>query len=245
MSEPETLPPKSSRIADLQFERAELPATESSLACAFCKSSISESYYHIAGAVACPTCASLRQHFQQRPKGLAPLLRASLYGLGAAIAGSIIFALVSLTGFQFGIVAILVGIMVGKAMRYATRGRTSRIYQVMAVVLTYGAITTSYIPGMISEAIKHPPSAQTAPAQPQVVQPPKSPLLALTAAAAVLVGISLVLPFLFLADSLFSGAINLLIIFIGLAQAWRLTVPDRTLIMGPYLVSDAKPADLG
>ena len=37
-------------------------------------------------------------------------------GADTFVAGSAIFALVSLTGFQFSIIAILVGVMVGKAM---------------------------------------------------------------------------------------------------------------------------------
>ena len=44
----------------------------------------------------------------------------------------------------------------------------------------------------------------------------------------------LLLPFLMLAHSPLSGLINLVIIFIGLSKAWRLTTPFRASILGPY-----------
>jgi hypothetical protein len=53
-------------------------------------------------------------------------------------------------------------------------------------------------------------------------------------AIAFLIGFSLILPFLVLAHSPLSGLINLVIIFIGLSKAWRLTTPFRASILGPY-----------
>src|SRR5437870_4658417 len=98
---------------DLQFQRAEYAGAGP--ACAFCKKAAGPSYYQVGQAVACPACADQLRALQSRPeRGV--MLRAALYGLGAAIAGCILFALISLTGFQFSIVAILVGYMVGKAM---------------------------------------------------------------------------------------------------------------------------------
>ncbi len=225
-------------VADLQFQRADVPDAEAALLCAACKTEIRDSYYHVGGAVTCPSCAEAQAAQQTRPAGRAAFLRAALYGTGAAIAGAIIFALVSLTGFQFSIVAILVGIMVGKAIRYATNGRTSRAYQVLAVVLTYGGITTSYIPSMLSEAMKQTKTAQSAPQQ----QGPSAMSTGQTAgtlglAVVVLIGISLVLPFLYLGASIVSGLINLLIIGIGLRQAWRITAPNDIPILGPYPVT--------
>jgi hypothetical protein len=65
----------------------------------------------------------------------------------------------------------------------------------------------------------------------------------LGAALAILIGVSLVVPFLVIAQSPLSGAINLLIIGIGLRQAWRLTAPDEHLIMGLYQVSAGSPPE--
>ena len=221
---------------ELQFQRAEYVGAGPD--CAFCKKPAGPTYYQVGKAVACPGCAAQLHRLQTRPDR-SLMFRAALYGLGAAIAGSILFALISLTGFQFSIVAILVGYMVGKAMVRATRGRSSRACQVMAVVLTYGAITTSYLPLMISTAVKqHKASGKTAAkAGPAAQRGPVNPgaaVAGLGAAIVVLVGFSMILPFLVLAHSPLSGLINLVIIFIGLSKAWRLTTPFRAPILGPY-----------
>ena len=228
----------------LQFQRAEYAGAGPD--CGFCKKSAGPSYYQVGQAVACPACAERLRQLQTRP-GRSLMVRATLYGLGAAVAGSVIFALISLTGFQFSIVAILVGVIVGKAIVRATHGRTSRACQVLAVVLTYGAITTSYLPMMFSAAIKHQKAAgKTAAIPAPVPKPgpvnPAAALAGLAAATAILIGFSMVLPFMVLAHSPLSGLINLVIIAIGLRQAWRLTTPFRAPILGPYVAAAGRGA---
>src|SRR5262249_18475609 len=129
---------------DLQFQHAEYPEGSPPRVCSFCKAPVGDSGFLMSGTLACAACMAKVREMQAPVKG-GSLGRGLLYGLGAAIAGSAIFALVSLTGFQFSIVAILVGYMVGKAIRRGVEGQTTRLCQVMAVVLTYGAITTSYL----------------------------------------------------------------------------------------------------
>ena len=219
----------------LQFEKAEFVPAQPELCCAFCKSSISNSHYRVAGAVTCPSCAERRRAFQTPPQGGGIFLRAALYGLGAAVLGSIMYALISLTGFQFSIVAIAVGVLVGKAIRHATRGRSSRRYQVLAVLLTYTAITTSYIPGIVGEALQKEKAAVARPA-PIASQKSFHPVR-VAGALAMLIGATFVIPFLVLLSQPASGLINLVIIAIGLLQAWRLTRPDRAPILGPYLAN--------
>ena len=238
MHDPNNAPPPA---ADLQFERAEFVSAQPDLRCTSCQSHISDSYYHVSGAVTCPACAEHRRFFQATPEGGGTFLRAALFGFGAAVLGSVIYALVSLTGFQFSIVAILVGILVGKAIRHVTQGRSSRRYQVLAVVLTYGAITTSYVPGIIAEAIQKEKAAKSSqsPAPtpaPAAAHKPFS-LARFAGGLAVLIGITFALPFLVLLSSPASGLINLVIIGIGLMQAWRLTKPDQAPIAGPFSVA--------
>ena len=232
---------------ELQFQHAEFVGEKPSLRCAACHAAIQGTYYHVQGAVTCEQCALNRQALQGAPSGRTTFLRAALYGLGAAIAGSVIFALVSLTGFTFGIVAILVGIMVGKAIRHATLGRTTRGYQVLAVVLTYVAITSSYIPTMYSVLAKRHKTVQVSEQgyQAPVASTPRRPPVLARLAVTILVlgGGSLLLPFFAIAASPLSGLINLFIIGIGLRQAWRLTAPDEPLILGPYRVSAASPGE--
>jgi len=236
MSAPESaFPAPPPAPEDLQFQQAEYAAAPPSRVCAFCKAEVGENFFQVSGTVACAAClAKVRE--MQGPVKQGSLGLAFAYGLGAAIAGSVIYGLVSLSGFQFSIVAILVGVMVGKAMRKAMQGETTRACQVLAVVLTYGAITTSYLPLMISGAMKARDAGKSAKTQTPVpaAQNPRTAQKVtaggFVAAIVILIGISLAVPFLVLAQSPLSGLINLLIIFIGLRQSWRLTTPTRTYV---------------
>src|SRR5689334_11682679 len=112
--------------ANLQFQTAEPLSGSASLAasqyCVACRAAIAAQYYHAQGQVVCPACAGRIQAGQQPPPPLS-LVRAALYGGGAALGGCILYAVVVLaTGIQFALMAIVVGIMVGKAIRYASRG---------------------------------------------------------------------------------------------------------------------------
>jgi hypothetical protein len=232
MFTPPSTGPNSAQPGDLQFQRAEFGQQPPASQCVVCKTPIADSYYQVNGRMACPGCAQQIQTLKQ-PEGGGMFWRAALYGLGAAIAGSILYAVVSLTGFQFSIVAIVVGVMVGKAIRYVTKSRGTRAYQVLAVALTYGAIASSEIPLLLKQAAQH--RAAPAQAASNVATPKPAPSLArLSLGIAMLIGISLVLPFIYVAHDFAGGAINLVIIGIGLMQAWRITRPVNFSVMGPY-----------
>ena len=235
---------------DLQFEHAEpLPGetapAPSGRSCVACKQPIAHTYYHAQGQVVCPSCAERIQSGQQAAPALS-LARAALYGAG--LAGCILYATVTIaTGLNVGLIAIVVGYMVGKAIRYASKGLGGRPQQILAVTLTYFAISTSYIPVFIYHIAKRPPrvaqSGQT-PGQSaegvgtaQGTAPPGAgsvrPRPPLGRVLLSLLLLAAVAPFLSLGSG-FSGLISLFIIFIGLQQAWRLTGRTEILIMGPY-----------
>jgi hypothetical protein len=70
----------------------------------------------------------------------------------AAIAGSLLyFAVAAITGREFGLVAIAVGYVVGKAVRRGSRGRGGWAYQTLAIALTYMAIVSTYVPLIIAK----------------------------------------------------------------------------------------------
>src|SRR5947209_10522238 len=99
---------------DVQFQRAEPVAP--SLAdlngkqCVVCKSPTGPTYFHAQGQVVCPVCAQRIQTGQEKPPALS-LGRGFLYGLGAAIAGCILYAAVAIIlDLTIGIVAIVVGL---------------------------------------------------------------------------------------------------------------------------------------
>jgi hypothetical protein len=58
------------------------------------------------------------------------LLRAALFGIGAGILGAAIYyGVLALTGYNIGLVAIGVGILVGRAVRKGSGGFGGRGYQ--------------------------------------------------------------------------------------------------------------------
>ncbi|HEY1341143.1 MAG TPA: hypothetical protein VGF59_26715 [Bryobacteraceae bacterium] len=222
---------------ELQFQTAEpLPSAfaPSGKACVICKQPIVRQYYHAQGAVVCELCAQRIQSGQQAPPAVS-LARAALYGAGAAIAGCILYATVAIvTGLEIGLIAIVVGVIVGKAVRRGSNGLGGRPQQILAVLLTYFAITTSYIPLFISQAMKNPQAVeQSKKDAPQTVGTAEKPEMSFGKAVVVLLLIAAAAPFLELTSGV-SALISLFIIFIGLRQAWRLTARSQILVMGPY-----------
>ena len=191
--------------------------------------------------VVCETCAQRIQAGQQAPPA-ASLGKAALYGIGAALAGCTIYALTAiLLNLEIGFIAILVGYMVGRAVRHGSRGLGGRPQQILAVVLTYCAITTSYIPVFIYQLRKNPAAFQQAEqkqkAETPVVQERK-PKTSVAQAFLMLFLIFAAAPFLSLTQGV-GAFITLFIIFIGLRQAWRMTGRSELLVMGPYEVEPA------
>jgi hypothetical protein len=205
--------------------------------------SFAAAYFHAQGQVVCPNCAGRIQSGQQAPPAVS-LGQAALYGIGAAIAGAILYAAVGiLLHLEIGIIAIVVGVMVGKAVRAGSNGLGGRPQQILAVLLTYFSITSSYIPVFFYQLAQHPEireKAKKAAAEKKAADPPgpdgsqaTRPKFGLVGAFATLILLFAAAPFLGLASGI-SGLISLFIIFIGLRQAWRLTGRSQILVMGPY-----------
>ena len=175
------------------------------------------------------------------------------------------YAITAVSGYELGLIAIVVGYAVGAAVRWGSNGRGGWRYQTLAMLLTYLAIVSTYVPPMIEgfrearstaeidqEAIQAgatPPSAPTpladsAPAtQPTSAtgeasvtdEPPRRAIVIL-----LLVGIVMAAPFL----AGFENIIGIVIIGIGLYEAWKLNRPQVVTITGPHVLSrpPAEPA---
>jgi hypothetical protein len=243
LNEPAKADPAAAPSADtLQFRKAEIVTEATGRACTVCQQPVSGEYYQINGADGCASCAKQVIAIQQRRGGWTEFGRAALFGLGAAIAGALLFAIVSYaTHMTFSLLAIVVGVMVAKAVLIGSRGCRGRRFQVLAVLLTYGSITTSYIPDLIAGIANSAGQAEGRDAQklaaPSATPTPAKPVSGaqLALGLAFLTGIALVAPFLMLTD--ISGIINLVIIGIGLMQAWRRTRPIQAVVVGPYAAS--------
>ncbi len=136
--------------AELQFDRAEFDDAESAsggLECTACNSPIAGAYFEINGAIACEACRAEAAALRTGGSGVARFLRATLFGiLAGALGAGIYYGIVALTGFEIGLVAILVGFMVGFAVHVGSRARGGWLYQVLAVTLTYCSIVSAYVP---------------------------------------------------------------------------------------------------
>jgi predicted lipid-binding transport protein (Tim44 family) len=250
---------------ELQFETVEeIDSNESepavqTQACAACRQPITATYYAVRDKLICPNCHA---RLTAKPPGprAGRVVKAGLMGLGAGLVGALIwFVIRRVAHVEIGLVAVLVGFMVGKAVRKGSGDRGGRGYQVMAVVLTYCCIAANYMPDVVEafvdmahrhhrtearDKVSGDASAATQPATQAADQtnrppahPSKKPGIGKAIVAAVLLvalvfGVALAAPFLGGAQSL----IGLLIIGFALWEAWKFNRPRALAITGPYQV---------
>ena len=255
----------------LQFDTAKRATTQPGAAaaggatCAVCNALIATEYYEVNSQTVCSRCQQEVAKHAEVPAGFGVFARALLYGFGAAILGAILYyAVVKITNFEIGIVAIAIGFMVGYAIRTATGNRGGLRYQLLAIGLTYWAVGMSFMP-FVFEGIKEKQAAaakqlQSAPAQaatasatePTPDTTPTEEVKAETAQAAAgdkpvgplgfliaigaLLALSLTLPVLAAFGSMPGGLISLAIVAFGMQQAWRMTGAPRLVITGPYRI---------
>lgn len=235
----------------MQFDRAELQSDKpAELVCTGCNQRIVQAYYAAGDKVLCSTCRDAVQRMLATG-GVAPFLKALALGLPAAALGAAIYYGISaLTGYEFGLVAIVIGVMVGTAVKRGSGGAGGWPYQALAVGLTYCAIVSTYVPYLIEGARQQEQAAITSPSTDGVGEPPVadaalvnaesestdtapgdsgSPVLALL----ILVGVVLALPFLAGMENI----MGIIIIGIGLYEAWKITKRSEVQVTGPYEVS--------
>ena len=106
--------------------------------CAACAEPITDVYYEGNGKIVCPRCRDAVLASRAGGSGFARFLKATLYGIGAGIVGAgIWYGVRAGTGYEVGLIAIVVGILVGGAIKAGSQGRGGVGYQLLAVLLTY------------------------------------------------------------------------------------------------------------
>jgi hypothetical protein len=248
--------------APLQFDRAEVPVRRS---CSVCKKNITGSYYKIDSKIACEAC---QQQIQQNLTGGSAaerFVKASIFGsLAAAFGAGIYYAILAATGYELALISILVGIIVGVAVRKGSNQRGGWVYQCLAMFLTYTAIVSAYVPIVIGNFRKEQkaetehvvsaiPASQPQPASaadpkvdPQADSsndgPPHKPL----SGVGLLIGLVFLIMFAYALPILagFQNLVGLFIIGIGLYQAWKLNKRVNIEIKGPFPIKppEAVPA---
>jgi hypothetical protein len=237
---------------DLQFDRAE-PAQgdPGSATCAACARPLAGSYYQVNGHPACERCKAQIEYDRMAASGGANVVRAAVFGFGAALAGGALwYAVRAGTGYEVGLIAVVVGFMVGGAVRAGGRRRGGLLYQAMAVALTYFGICIQYVPDII-QAIREQPAAEQgaagSAAAPPVAQ--ASPV-AVTASSAeapgapqfllalgLIVGLAMAAPFLGGVQNI----IGILIIGFALWEAWKINRHVPLQIEGPFRLGASPP----
>ena len=146
---------------ELQFDRVisestgSAPSNTLAVICAACQTPIETEYFDVNGSTLCSRCRTVAEAAAETPRGIVPLITASLYGLGAGVFGAVLYyGVMAIAHLEIGLVAILIGYMVGYAVRTGARGRGARRFQVLAVALTYASIALAYAPMAITQAIE-------------------------------------------------------------------------------------------
>lgn len=117
------------------------------IACSACNAPIKTYYYHVDGLAVCAKCKQSAERSAKSQRGGGALLKAFLLGgLAAVLGAAIYYGVIAITNFEIGLVAILIGFMVGFGVRMGAAGGGGRRYQVMALVLTYFAVGLAYTP---------------------------------------------------------------------------------------------------
>ena len=224
--------------------------TAQGVTCTVCQRAVSDEYFDVNGQSVCEGCRTNLAQLTQTPRSWGLFAKAGVFGVVAAILGAILYyAVIAITDFEIGFVAIAIGYMVGWAIRKATANRGGRRYQVLALVLTYWAVGLAYTPitfkAMIEQDKKDQAQQATASATPEAAAPAtaddEATIISIPVVLGILLGFSLALPVLVVFGSLPGGLISALIIGIGMRQAWQMTGVPPLQISGPYRIAAATP----
>ena len=204
----------------LQFDHAEFEqAPPSTVTCAACKRPIVDQYFEINGTIVCEPCKSVIDTRLRGGSGFVRFLRASLFGTAAGAVGTLIYAgSIHLTHFDLSLVSILVGYLVGRAVRAGSQNRGGLIYQLLAVLLTYLAVGATYTSVALLD---------------QNVELPDG----LVRKAILFAIVSVISP----AINAKSSVISIAIIGFALWQAWKMNVKLKLVVTGPYKVGESGP----
>jgi hypothetical protein len=250
---------------ELQFDKADV-AEESAgpLACHNCQRHLYDVYFEVDTRPTCELCRFELESERSRGSGPGRFARALFAGgLAGLVGAGVYYAVLALTGYEVGLVAIVVGFLVGLGVRWGSRGRGGWPYQVLAVAITYVAIVSTYVPFIFEEIQKMdateaadatPPGATTEgaseiPAEAAVIPVAAEESGGLESAEEIAAGqamAALALFTLFVLAIPFLGGLEnilgILIIGFGLYQAWKINRHQPFLVEGPFRVGkDASP----
>ena len=214
--------------------------------CKSCQQPIGPVYYRVNDAMVCSSCAD-RVRSERATDTHAAYVRGLTAGIGAAVAGLIAYAVISivLQGWVISYMSFGVGWLVGTAMMKASGGVGGRRYQIAAVLLTYAAVSMAAIPIWIYFANQdHAKQSQQQRQQAEQqsdddssqhsAREPQRPRLTLGTWLVRVAMLGLASPFLQLKSDPFWGAMGLVILYVGIKIAWRITAGRPFEVFGPF-----------
>ena len=257
---------------NLQFDRAEpspgAAGMAGTMACKSCGSLLTDTYYVVNGHIVCEKCRRSVEGEWNRGGAAGRFAKALGLGVLAMIGCSVVWYLVlKATNAQWGILAILVGLAIGGAVRKGSNGRGGWRYQALAIFLTYTAIVTSYVPLIIQEyraqraeltKVDTPrtlldsavvsPAASTSTSSSTTTDATPAPTESKSAAQATqsklgplgfVIGAVILLGVLYATPFLagLENLLGLLIIGFALYQAWKMNRRAQMTVSGPHRVS--------
>jgi hypothetical protein len=151
-------PPEETEGHELQFDQAEYDAAQPpALSCAVCKQPIDLEYFEINGQTVCSNCRNAIDASRRGGSKIARFVRAAVFGSAAGVAGFLLyFSVLKFLHMQIGLISIVVGFMVGKAVWRGSEARGGWFYQALAIFITYTAIGASYTATAFSELQEKP-----------------------------------------------------------------------------------------
>ena len=235
-------PPKPPDAGGLQFDRVD-PGPAVVAECRGCQGPLGSPFYLTGVQKICSGCAEKIRNLLPQGNPTSRVLKASLLGLLAALAGGLTWAFITYKseGTIYGIVAIGLGYLVGIAVRKGA-GTGGRGYQALAIGLTYLAVGTGYVGAAIPEIGKSKPVAgaeekaakpgKSDPAKPVTDGPAKAQAesAGCLAIVAVLAGILLGAPIMVGIESPFT----FFFLAIALWEAWKLNKGVQVDLKGPF-----------
>lgn len=221
--------------------------TEGAPLCGRCNVPLAGQYHLLGDQMLCERCQYEVREAGPPSNAVTRWMGAVALGTVAGALGSALwFGVTELTGYELGLVAIVVGFMVGAAVHIGSRGLGGIPYQLLAVFLTYTAIVMTYVPivasefmdseelGLTSEA----PADLDADATEVVVEEPLTDQERRLLSLVIAIPFSFAMPFLMGIDN----AIGLLIIGFALYQAWKMNRRAQLELKGPFQLGEREAA---
>jgi len=244
----------------LDFERVDR-TSGAARTCAQCATPITDRYYTLDSHVLCESCHLAFRNAKAPGNAASRFFGAAALGTAAAAIGCALWMVVTeLTGYEIGLIAIAIGYLVGMAVHVGARRVGGRVYQLLAVFLTYSAIVMTYVPMIANEFMATEGAQQEAQtalpddraegdtadfasdanAGENVEAPVTRPGVDELAAWVAAIPLAYMLPFLMG----FENAIGILIIGFALWQAFRMNTRSKIELQGPFRL-EVRDAALG